>query len=416
MSDQKVNINPPNSGMPSSIQKCFSVFMALYPILCMYKAFFKFTIGDIVLMLFFFASLFKPIKKDKRFLIVASFIVYALLTLFFNMLFSQVTASYVPSSLMFRLLKFIFYILCVFTCGKRYFDIKVFKKTMFIVAVTACFYIIYQYVMYYSAGKIVLGRIPGLNLYLDEYSTLDYSEIYDYSFRPSSLFLEPALFCHYTIVALILTLFTDKMPKGFIRVFIAILLTAGILMSTAAQGVLYLIIVYLIFGFKAIKNKGKALCFVIVAVIIALICYNKIEFVQYVVDRLLYNEGASEARLGSFKYALELEGIPSLFGYGYGVTPQNEYMTGATYVWYGCGIIGLLFSFGIFGSFYRNANNILARTICIIFFVMFFGTSLFYNYMLCWYFTIILCTSNLKGDLGNEHSIYSRSIQAKSIG
>lgn len=398
-----------NSASPKA-EKYFSIFMALYPILCLYKAFYKFTIGDIILMFFLITSILHPIKKDKRLTIVALFSGYAFLMLFINLAFFQVTATYMASALIFRMIKFIFYMLCVFTCGKRYFDTKVFQKAILVVATAACFFIIFQYAMYYGVGKIVFGRIPGLTLYLDEYLSIDYSRFYSYQFRPVSIFLESAMLCQYVIVALIMTLFTDKMPKGFNRVFMAILLTAGILMSTAGQGVLYLIVVFTIFAFKGIKNKATALGFIILTIIVALICYNKIDVIQSAVDRLIFNTNASEARLGSFKYALGLEGLPSIFGYGYGVTPQNEYMTGAAYVWYGCGIIGLLLSFGIFGSFYRNANNMIARTICILFFVMFFGTSLFYNYMLFWYFTIILCTSTPKGDLINECSIYPRRI------
>lgn len=396
MINQGVSLNQNNMAVSEKSQKCFSIFIALYPILCIYKAFYKFTIGDIILILFFATSLFGQIKKDRRFAFVAVFAVYAFFDLCVNLIFSRVTGVYISSSLMFRLIKFIFYMLCVFTCGKKYFDFKVFQKTLLIAAAAACFYMIFQYVMYYGAGKIVLGRIPGLTLYLDEYSKLDYSIFYSYNFRPSSFFLEPALFCHYIIVALILTLFTNQMPKGLNRIFMSVLLTAGIPMSTAGQGILYLIIAYMIFGLKGIKKKSWAILFIFFAVVVALICYNKIEVFQYAVDRLLFNSNASYARLGTYRYVFNLDGLPMLFGYGYGTTPNNEYLAGAAYVWYGCGIIGFIMSLGIFGTFYRNANNWMAKTICITFFVMFFGTGLFYNYMLCWYFTIILCTSSLK--------------------
>ncbi len=398
------------------VKNCFSAFMALYPILCIYKAFYRFTIGDIILMLFFLISLKYPLKSDRRVSSVVLFSIYAIIMLCLNLLFSQLTATtYVASTLFFRIAKFIFYMLCVFMCGKQFFDTKVFQKAIFIISIISCFFIAYQYIMYYGAGKIVLGRIPGLTLYLDEYSKIDYNLIYSYSFRPSSFFLEPALFCHYTIVSLILVLFIDKMPTGFNRVFIAILVTAGILMSTAGQGVLYLVIVYTIYGFKGIKSKAVALCFIICAIAIALVCYNKIEVVQYAVDRLLFNENAFEARLGSYKYVFKLNGLHSIFGYGYGTTPNGEYLPGAAYVWYGCGIIGLFLSFRVFGSFYHQTKSITAKIICIMFFVMFFGTGLFYNYMLYWYFTLILCTANLKGDFDDEHSLHSGSIQTKHV-
>ena len=126
--------------------------------------------------------------------------------------------------------------------------------------------------------------------------------------------------------------------------------------------------------------------------------YKNIDAVQFAVRRLLFEGDALEARVGTYKYISRMEGLHYLFGYGYGVVPpNNEYFAGAPYVWYGCGLVGFLLACSMFFSMFKNALSLKARTICVVFFVTFFVTSLFYNYMLFWYVTIIIST---RGHMG----------------
>ena len=376
--------------------RTFSVFLALYPILCMYKAFYKFTIGDVLLILFLLLSLRKKISISKQSIVVIMFGTVAVLELMFNLMFSSVTAEYSTVSLIFRLLKFVFYMLCVFMCGKTHFNADIFCKTIVIVTITATLFLIVQYVMFYGTGKILLGRFPGLPLYLDEYSNINYELVYSYNFRPCSFFLEPASFCQYAVVALVMTLFRNVTKERELKtVSSAIIISIGILLTTAAQGILYLCLIYVVFAFKKIKNNIKTFAFIIALIAVALICYYQINVVQITVNRLLFNDTASNARLGTYHYIFEMSDIALFFGYGYGVTPNNEYLAGLAYIWYGCGLVGVLLSLGIFSTFYFNSHTSSARLICFLFLVMFVGTALFYNYMLFWYFAIIIGLSNL---------------------
>lgn len=388
----------------------FSVFIAIYPILCIYKAFYKLTIGDVILMGFLLLSITYPIKKDNRLAIVALFSTYSIVALGINLAFSSITSTYSAPSLIFRLAKFIFYMVCVFTCAKTYFDFKVFRKTIFVVAIVASSFLFFQYFMFYVFSKIVLGHIPGLTLYLDEYSSLDYQRFFTRVFRPSSLFLEPGMYSQFMIVALVLAMFFSDFSKGYIRAINIILFTVGILMTTAGQGIFYLVIAHSVFGMKKIQNRVVKITFFGSCAVIGFVGYYHFDFVRVAVNRLLFSESAFDARLSSFQNVFDMIGLRALFGYGYGVTPYKVWMSGAAYIWYGCGLVGLVLSIAIFVSFYRNARNTTARTICFLFFIMFFGTALFYNYMLFWYFAIILCTSTPKGEMRIEDSIHSRCI------
>lgn len=398
ISDYKPNMRE------SRINRVFSVFMALYPILCIYKAFSRFTIGDVILIAFCALALVQPVKMDKRMPMVFMFVFYAIFALCINMIFSRITTEYNSFSLWFRLIKFIFYMVCVFVCGKRYLNVKIFKKSMIFVAQMASLFMILQNILFYGANKIVLGQIPGLPLYLDEYAEINYNLIFSYNFRPSSFFLEPALFCHYMIVAVIIVLFDREIQSHYKRIFNIGLMTFSILLSTSGQGILYLIIVYSIYIFKGIKNKVRALGVMLFALLASYLLYLKVDAVNFAVNRLLFSNSASQARLGTYKHCFSLEGFAALFGVGYGATYNGEYMAGAAYIWYGCGILGLLLVICMFGSFYKNAKTQEAKVLSLIFFVMFFGTGLFYNYMVYWYFTLMLVIGSISVRGGQNYS------------
>lgn len=166
-------------------------------------------------------------------------------------------------------------------------------------------------------------------------------------------------------------------------------------MSTSAQGFFYLAITYLFYTLFRIKRKYISVFILCLLVIIMIWSYENIEPIKFSIDRLLYSENASGARLDTYSYCFELEPIQMLFGNGYGCTRNNEYFAGGAYVWYGTGLVGLCFAVYLFGRMFSKHNKLITNLIVLIFFVMFWSTALFYNYMFFWFFSIILGTSNL---------------------
>ena len=65
-------------------------------------------------------------------------------------------------------------------------------------------------------------------------------------------------------------------------------------------------------------------------------------------------------------------------------------------------MVGLSFVFLIFLSLYKTAKSEVSKISCVLFFVMFFGTGLFYNYMVFWYFSLIIL--NKTYSVGNANS------------
>ena len=378
-----------NDNKITVLEKLFSVFLAVYPLLCIYKAFYKFTIGDVVLMFFLVLGIMRPFKVDFRVLSIGTFVGFTAFAFIVNMVFLQSMSSLAVPAYALRLIKLIFYMLCAVINGKAFFKTKYFEKAIFITALGACAFLFFQYVMFYGTGTIVLGRIPGLTIYLQEYANIDYETIYAYNFRPSSLFLEPAIFCQFMVVPLALSLFTKNISRKE-RIIYIIIFTAGMLLSTSAQGMLYLAVVYVAYFIRGTKRKSLIVVFMAIAIIAVVVMYSEVSVIKTAIDRI-FNENAVGARFGSYSYLQTMEGIHLVLGYGYGVVPEDEFLAGAAYIIYGCGMFGFAFVCLMFYELYRRAWGNKGKVICFIFFIALFGTSIFYNYMLFWYITIILC-------------------------
>lgn len=384
-----------------NIRILYSIFFAIYPLLCIYKGFYHFTIGDVILMLFFvfalldylfFSKNFKKIIFNEQFTIFFIASIYFLVNTLIN---SQLQNLDTESlfTLVFRLAKFIFYMLSVFLCTPRMLDYKIFKKTIIFVGIISTIFIMMQYLFYYAFGKIVLGQINGLTVYLDEYAKLDYDKIFDYNFRPSSFFLEPSMFTQFLIVPLTLSVFDPLKKNKLINITINIFLTIGIILSTSGQGFFYIFIVYLLYFFYTIKNKLQFLLYLLLFLLLVILLYNNFEVFKFSVDRFLFNKNASSARLGAYSYCLSLKNFELLFGFGYGNVIKDVYFPGTAYIWYSGGLIGLMIILFLFFIFYKKANFLFTKIISILFFVMFFGTALFYNYMIFWFFSIEFLSS-----------------------
>ncbi len=402
------------------LQKLFSVFLAVYPLLCIYKAFYKFTIGDVILMFFLVLGIMRPFKLDFRVLSIGAFVGFTVFAFILNMVFFQSMSSLAIPAYALRLIKLIFYLLCAVINGKAFFKTKYFEKAIFITAIGVCAFLFFQYGMFYGTGTVILGRIPGLTVYLQEYLELDYEAIYSYSFRPCSLFLEPANFCQFMVVPLALSLFSKNISRKE-RIFYVVIFTVGMLLSTSAQGMLYLAVVYVAYFIRGTKRKSLIVVFMAIAIIVAIVMYSEVSVIKTAVDRL-FNENAVGARFGSYSYLKTMEGIHLVLGYGYGVVPEDEFLAGAAYIIYGCGMFGFASVCLMFYELYRRAWGNKGKVICFIFFIALFGTSIFYNYMLFWYISIILCVrdsekSSAPQKVVNRHNIsdYSRERLRQSM-
>lgn len=367
----------------------YSVFLAFYPVLCIYKAIGRFTVGDILLILFLFYALLSGKRMNRRiFRVFAVFISYSIIS------FIVANCLYVNdefNATLFRLLKLMFYTACVIYVSQDYIDICKLKTWVVRISIFGSIYIFIQYTAYYAFDKILHGWIPGFPVYLEEYTMSNYEVKYSYLFRPTSFFLEPAMFCQYAVIGLVFVLFTNEKELKKSSIINGVIILFGIIMSTSGQGLFLAGIIIIVFLVKIFRNKLKAYLILGSTCLCAYITYLTNTVVNSTVNRLLIGSDAFNARVGSFKFISEIDGISLLIGYGYGKTPLNEYLVGGAYVWYGCGLVGFVLAVCMFVQIYRIAGCITGKMITFIFFLMFLGTALFYNYMFFWFFSLALC-------------------------
>jgi hypothetical protein len=386
----------------SRIKTVFCIFLALYPVLCLYTGFYRFTIGDVGLMLFTVLGFLPLPRQDRRVAPVVVFLVFTLLVFLLNLFAFETMTSWNVSVYALRLLKLFFYLAAAFSCGKKYFETKVFEKAVIVVGCVAAGFMFFQYIAFYLFGKVYIGHIPGLEVYIEAYSLSDYESLYSQTFRPCSLFLEPAMYVQYMIVPTCMALFSKRLSPVS-KIALVSIFALSIVMSTSAQGLVYLAIVFFTYAFVGTKKKTNVIAFLFVLVVAVLVAYIFLEPFQFALNRLFNSEDALSARVGAYDYVKDMPGPFWLLGYGYGVVPPDEYMAGAAYVWYGCGILGVALAINMFFSFFKNADGRVARIICIIFFAAFFVTSLFYNYMLFWFVTLIISVSEHRRRRHHHH-------------
>lgn len=400
-----------------AIDKAFAVFLGLYPCLCIYRFASGLTIGDALLILFFLRAVGKSFGKDGRTVMALLFSSFILVGFVKCVFFNSDAVDGQLMSMVIRWVRVAFYLFAALLLGANMKHRELFLRTLVVFSVIATAFLVFQYVAFYGAGDVVLGRIPGLQIYVEDYLEIDYETVYSYVFRPCSFFLEPASFVQYVVVAQCALLFTEILGKR-VRIVLSIVITLGAVMTTSGQGILYFALVYAIWLFLTIRKKSYYVLLIAAALVLIPILYSSVESFQYAVDRLLTSEAASDARLGSYGLLLETDSVGDmLLGQGFGYVPEGEWFSGAMYVLHGTGLVGFSLACAMFYQFFRNAHDVMPRVVCSVFFVMFFGTALFYNYMLFWYFATVVALSrdpaiegNVPRPLRDRRAVRSESV------
>ena len=399
---------------PEWLDKVFAVFLGLYPFLCIYKLVNGLTIGDAILILFFLRYIGRSFGRDGRTISVIVFIAFVSLSFVKCIYCNPEIINDELASMTIRWVRVSFYLFAAILLGRNVSCLGLLAKTVVMFSALSTLFLVFQYVAFYGAGTVVLGRIPGLEIYIDNYSEIDYEKVYSYAFRPCSFFLEPASFVQYAIVAQSILLFSGYYEKRS-RIVLSVLLTFGAIMTTSAQGILYFALVYAVWLFRNLKSN-ITFVFIVVAIAVSIpVLYSSVDSFQYAVDRLFTSEDASDARLGSYALILELDSIGDLFlGQGFGYVPSGEWFSGAVYVLHGIGLLGFLLVCCMFYQFFRHSDSMLSKIICVVFFVMLFGTALFYNYMVFWYFLLIVAFSEGSSSTVQNAAETTRPLKIKS--
>lgn len=152
------------------------------------------------------------------------------------------------------------YFIVVILIARYYFDCELAFKIYSYVAFILCIIVFVQIVLNLATGAVTPWIINS-NVFPAVYTNEDFFSggyialIEKSSYRPSSLFSEPALFAQYVTPCLILNIY--KKNKDRFNYVVMFLITAAILMAKSANGIIYVLIAWLAAGICSLVNKIK---------------------------------------------------------------------------------------------------------------------------------------------------------------
>lgn len=391
-----------NNGSPFAV-KMYSTVVALLPVLATYASGIPgFSVADVVLAMCCVMTVLGTRYKKNEFAVRPTRIIVALyLIILFDMLTAVIQPKPQYGNIAIRTIRYFFYLTVISLCSQRLLDLNLCKKIVRKFAVFSGVFILLQFILYRFFGKIVMGYLPFLNLYVEGYAQTDYATLYKAIYRPTSLFLEPAHFSRYAILGIILFLF-DRDRLSWKDTLCAVFISLGILISTSAQGYVLLALVWLVCLMTRTKtaesNSLRNFLYVAGALLpLILLLILEMPFVKDTVARAMNidtNQFSNEntaigARLGGFSAYFNLSPLYKLIGMGFGVVPKGVWLSSAAYWLYGSGCIVFVL-YLLYGAECLFRIRGASRMILLIFLILFFSDDSFYSYM-CVLFVSLSC-------------------------
>lgn len=378
-----------------------------------------FTMGDMLLLVFFIIRFADGIRTNslrisrKTSAILSLVIAIPVITIV-SILGQSSIDSY---SIIIRIVRRLFYYLSVIIVSSEWFLEAQAEKNIVVLGKIGALYLFLQYLAYYGAHTVLHGYLPFLRVYHENYSQIDYQQLYSNMFRPTSFLLEPAHISRYLIVPLVVVLFGRDRKNKWIW---AITISAAILASTSGTGLISVAIVWLLWILDGMFAKGGKrvpayyLLIYIVVIIAAAIALNN-SVVQSSIFRIantnLFNiNTAGGARFRGYVQYFQLDFWHKIVGMGYGSTPDTALVTwfsGASYMLYGTGIIGFLICILMFIRLFIRGRSRVSRVLCIIFAFLFFVDDCFMSHVAVLFLSFICLSEN---DSLTEEDSYEDSI------
>lgn len=376
------------------INTFLSYFIVLMPILGQYGFLTKhITIADMLLIPLLLVGLLKKIITKK---IVITDILFLLFTLWY--VFAPLLGiEKINSSSMTSMLKCFIYSIAILSFSNNKINLSNTQKFYTQVVMGLSIIIFIQYFIYFTTGIIrpwVINSALFPAVYVnDDYFSGGYLvQLGGDSFRPSSIFSEPALFAQYTCPCLIMNMFSKSKKK---KIYFFLIVTIAIFLTKSANGIMYILAIWLFSItytiYKYIKNKKTTiksiyiLAFFIVVFLIT-IFYNNIVGFRTNSDSLLLSRlteifDSSGQTSGSMRVVRGwtiydgLTWYEKIFGIGTGniilyldMHPNivkmfskayNGYMSGLSAIFVNSGLIGgILFFIWLIKIFIKNNNEV----------------------------------------------------------
>lgn len=387
----------------SRTKELYTIFIAVLPLFSVYASGVPgFTLGDIMLFVFFLYRIFIGVKNKsiniptKLWTIVLLVVAIPVLSII-SMLGQDQVDTY---SVGIRITRRVFYYLSVVLVSSEWFDADYGKKVIVSVGKVGAIYLFIQYIAYYVGHIVLHGYLPFLPVYHESYAQLDYQALYQNMFRPTSFLLEPAHFARYLCIPLVLTVFDSDCEKKWLWAFV---MSGAIIASTSGTGTICVAFIWGIWFFRnlisAFRTGEIDIKYIVLFIVLAgIVLFSiKSDIVQSTIQRITNTRltdinTAGGARFRGYLQYFQLPLFNLIVGKGYGSTPDTVLVTwfsGASYILYGCGLIGFLVCVLMFVKLFETYSNVTQRALCIIFFLLFFIDDCFMSHVSVTFLTFI---------------------------
>jgi hypothetical protein len=316
-----------------SVRKLNSIILGILPVIMIYKVpFTKFGFSTLMVAYLAFFSILVLHKNDWKLRLEFSLSIF-----FLYLIFRNIGNGLHP---LFLILSFIVIL------GSRHdsFNISITLHTIEIVSLFISAIVIIQSLFHYALG-FNLQTLYG-SFILEEYSGIIGYSVTGGIFRPSGLFLEPAHFAQYVIIALL-----QNIRKNNLSVIKLIFLSIAMLCSTSGIGILLLISAYAYLLFTKTKElnwKRRLQYSVIFAVVLLIVVFtaSKVPFIQMILKRVFSQDesgyNAIAGRSVHWEHTVQnLSGLQLFFGVGPKDFRIKGFITGLNEIIYYYGYVGL---------------------------------------------------------------------------
>lgn len=390
----------------------YSIIVVLLPIISVYASGIPgFTAGDIILLIVSSCYFLNMIIRKDRWKIgipkatspMLYFMSAIILTTMIDLLMvNGLSLTDITS----RVVRREFYYFTTVIISGGYFQYKQSAELIIKVGIFAALYLGLQYVLYYGLNIVLTGYIPFLPVYHESYSVVDYVGLFQQQYRPTSILLEPAHASRYMCIPLTILLFEDRWAIKK-RYLLSIILSFAVIMTTAGTGIIYVAIAWILLVAKktgtAVRSGAIRVTYIAGAVVLLLLVPIILQnsTVQGAIARITATDltnvnTAGGARFRGFIQYFKLPAINKITGMGYGNTPKTVLVTwfsGASYILYGCGIVGFVTCMYCFLKLFVRLKNATGRVLLVIWVLMFFMDDAFMSHVSVTYFSFI-CLSN----------------------
>ncbi|MCD7826404.1 MAG: hypothetical protein LUH14_10680 [Clostridiaceae bacterium] len=247
---------------------------------------------------------------------------------------------------------FVFCAVCIvhiLSIYNRIVDFEFLKKMIVGISMFASICVILQTLVYYSLGfHIQMMSVSFISSGLEGYDTAFRMGMGSSGgmYRPSAFFFEPAHFCQYAVVGLLMALY--HYAKGKTSIKYSILISFGMICTTSSQGLVFMLLAW-VWGIYVKRGNMTTKMFRIIVILTLLIlavgiCYvTGLFHVDSIINRVIgtvdgYNAIAGR-NFANELYLSQLSGKSLLWGVGY-VNRPDVYMTGIVVYRYTIGYIG----------------------------------------------------------------------------